>query len=174
MIIGTDIRRSDVANKRFAYISGALSDMTEEERVVLRALYERLAEACRTYGLDAYVPHLVSDPAKAPDLTPKDVDRLDREAVTSSCLVIAYVGRASTGLGIEVEMAFHANRPVVILYEKERFEARRISRLIRGNPAVVEEISFYNVEEAIMELKVFLRRFSDKRREDTLPELLRV
>ena len=160
-------------HSRFAYISGALSDMTEEERTALRSFYESIARVCNDLHLHAYVPHLVSDPAKNADLSPHDVDALDREAVTRSALVIAYVGRPSTGVGIEIEMAYHANKPVIILCEKQIVLSRRLSRLVRGSPAVIKEILFDDREEATVLLANFLRdAYLPTKRTDDRPKLL--
>jgi len=163
-----------MAFKRFVYISGALTSTTEEELAVLRSFYERLGEVCAESGLGAYIPHQVSDPLRAKSLTPRDVDRLDREAVTACCLVIAYVGRVSFGVGIEIEMAYHANKPVVLLCERETIDARRLSRLVRGNPAVAREIVFGHHASAIEQLRVFLADFCDAHRSAHVPALLRV
>jgi hypothetical protein len=159
----------------FAYISGPLTDMSEERRAELRAFYERLAAVCERVGLAAYVPHRVSDPKLAASLTPEEVDALDREAVTRACLIIAYVGEASTGVGIEVEIAHHAARPVWLLFEDARAKDRRISRLVRGNPAVENQpqIRFQDADDACDQLEDCLRTFCARMTEPSRPELLR-
>ncbi|HUD11501.1 MAG TPA: hypothetical protein VMS08_03750, partial [Candidatus Saccharimonadia bacterium] len=83
------------------YIAGALTDMPEPRRAMLREFYESLAVICEDFGFAPYLPHQHSDPALMTELTPNRVDRIDRLAVTSSYLVLAYVGVASTGIGIE-------------------------------------------------------------------------
>lgn len=160
--------------KKYAYISGALTNMSDEARATLRDFYEKLAGICREFGLGAYVPHLVSDPKLAAHLTPQEVDDLDREAVMGSCLLVAYVGVASLGVGIEIEMAYHAHKPVVLLCEKETVDARKLSRLVRGNRMVMEEVLFRDLTEAEEKFRVFLRTFCAAHRDPKIPQHLRV
>jgi hypothetical protein len=102
-------------------------------------------------------------------LTPKDIDRIDRLAVTQAYLMVAYVGVASSGVGIELELAHHADKPAVILYERTKLEERRISRLVRGNPAVIAEISFADFDDALAQLETFLVRFREQIAAEKLP-----
>ncbi|HWQ99370.1 MAG TPA: XRE family transcriptional regulator [Candidatus Methylomirabilis sp.] len=163
-----------MSEKRMVYISGALSDMEDTERARLRMFYEWVGAVCEEYGFSAYLPHRFSDPALHRNKSPQDVDRIDRTAVTLSYLVIAYVGMPSLGVGIEIEMAFHAYKPVVLLFEKERMDQRRVSRLVRGNPSVWHEIPFTDHEDAIRQLKEFLPAFLADVREQSLPPPLSV
>ena len=90
------------------------------------------------------------------NLTPQEVDHLDRTAVLNSALVIAYIGRPALGPGIEIEIARAAKIPVVVIYEADRLSQKKVSRLARGNPAVVKEISFANKNDAERQLREFL------------------
>ena len=144
-----------MATSPYVYISGALTDMEEEQRATLRAFYEALGAKCHHAGFDAHIPHLVSDPVKAANLTPKQVDEIDRAAVYGSCLVIAYVGVLSFGVGIEVEMARFAQTDVWLLCE----HSKRVSRLLLGNPAVTQVIRFHDFAEAVGETYLRLSRF---------------
>lgn len=157
------------AVQKTVYVSGALSDMTEEERARLRVFYEDIGKTCQEFGLEPYIPHLYGDPKLVAHLTPKDIDRIDRLAVTQSFLVVAYVGMPSLGVGIEVELAHHANTPVVIMFEKSKGEARRISRLVRGNPAVKHEIAFDDFGDALKQLREYLKHFRKAIEGENLP-----
>lgn len=163
-----------MSEKRMVYISGALSDMNDAERARLRTFYEWIAAVCEEHGFDSYLPHKFSDPVRHRDKTPQQVDILDRTAVTLSYLVIAYVGTPAFGVGIEIEMAFHANKPVVLLFEKERADQRRVSRLVRGNPSVWREIPFADHEDAIRQLKEYLPEFLKEMRDQEFPPPLSV
>jgi hypothetical protein len=158
--------------QKTVYVSGALSDMSEEERAKLRAFYDAIGDVCREFGLEPYCPHIYGDPKQVAHLTPKEIDRIDRLAVTQAYLVIAYVGVPSLGVGIEVELAHHADKPVVILFEKDKGEARRISRLVRGNPAVLDEIVFEDFSEALQKLRIFLTSFRKRISSEQLPRPL--
>ena len=158
---------------KMVYISGALTDMPEEQRVVLRRFYTDLGRVCKEFGFVVYLPHIYGDPKLVAHKTPKQIDEIDRLAVTLSCLVIAYVGVPSIGVGIEIEMANHANKPVILLFEKEKMEARRISRLVRGNVAVREEVAFTDFDHAVARLRMILAQFKNPDRNGHLPPPLR-
>src|SRR5213592_610748 len=119
-----------------AYISGALTALDDAPRTKL--FYEVLAEIAEAAGLRAYLPHRVSDPVAAAHLDPRAVYEIDRAHVTSASVVVAYAGIPSFGVGIEVELAREHAVPVIVVAERDR----PISRLLLGNPAVVEVVKF--------------------------------
>jgi hypothetical protein len=123
-----------------AYISGALTALDDAPRTKL--FYEVLAEIAEAAGLRAYLPHRVSDPVAAAHLDPRTVYEIDRAHVTSAAVVIAYAGIPSFGVGIEVELAREHAVPVIIVAERDR----PISRLLLGNPAVVEVVKFADLD----------------------------
>jgi nucleoside 2-deoxyribosyltransferase len=160
-------------SKRMVYISGALTDMSEGERQKRREFYEALGKICEEFGFIVYLPHVYGDPQLMPDLTPAEINRQDRLAVTLSRLVVAYVGVSSIGVGIEIELAYHSEKPVILLYEKEKLEKRLISRLVRGNPAVIRQIVFENYEDALSQFREFFARWVEVNVESSLPEILK-
>jgi hypothetical protein len=123
-----------------AYISGALTALDDAPRTKL--FYELLAEIAEAAGLRAYLPHRVSDPVTAAHLDPRAVYEIDRAHVTGAAVLIAYAGIPSFGVGIEVELAREHAVPVIIVAERDR----PISRLLLGNPAVVEVVKFADLE----------------------------
>ncbi len=144
---------------KLVYVSGALSDVPENIRQKYLDFYESIGRMIESLGLVPYVPHQNTDPVRHKDVTPKQVDLIDRIAVTSAILVVAVADNPSLGVGIEVEMAYHANKPVVLLCHRERLEQRRISRLVRGNPGVLHEIVYESQDGALAELKAFILFF---------------
>ncbi|MDQ2912865.1 MAG: sigma-70 region 4 domain-containing protein [Chloroflexota bacterium] len=123
-----------------AYISGALTALEDAARTKL--FYEVLAEIAEAAGLRAYLPHRVSDPVAAAHVDPRAVYEIDRAHVTSAAVLIAYAGVPSFGVGIEVELAREHAVPVIIVAERDR----PISRLLLGNPAVVEVVKFADLD----------------------------
>src|SRR3989475_2753113 len=136
----------DEANERTAvtigeaYVSGALTALDDAPRTKL--FYELLAEIAEAARLRAYLPHRVTDPMAAANLDPRAVYEIDRGHVTSAVVLIAYAGIPSFGVGIEVELAREHGVPVVIVVERDR----PISRLLLGNPAVVEVVKFADLD----------------------------
>ena len=161
-----------MASNKLVYISGALSDVPDAIRLQYLAFYEAIGHAVESIGLTPYLPHQNTDPVRHKDVTPQQVDIIDRTAVTSAMLVVAVADNPSLGVGIEVEMAYHAAKPVVLLCHRERIAERRISRLIRGNPGVVHEIIYVNRSDALIELEAFIRSFLKRQAESVLPRAL--
>ena len=109
-----------------AYISGALLNAAQIDQS--RALYERLADACRQAGWDAYVPHQHADPVRDPHLSNLDVAERDLENVTAADVLVAYCGEPSLGVGAEVALALRAGKRVLVVAEADR----RVSRFLLG------------------------------------------
>ncbi|MBW4603255.1 MAG: nucleoside 2-deoxyribosyltransferase [Calothrix sp. FI2-JRJ7] len=130
-----------------AYISGALTDIKNPEEY--KQFYESIALLCEEISIEAYVPHLYTDPVNNPEFTPQEVFKNDKHQVSSSDLVIAYLGYPSFGVGMELAYAEARKIPIIILYEV----GKRISRFPRGIPTLVAEIRFHNYEDALSQLK---------------------
>jgi hypothetical protein len=138
-----------------AYVSGALTSLEDGART--RLFYELLAEVVESAGLRAYLPHRVTDPVTTPNLDPRAVYDIDRAHVTGSRVVVAYGGIPSFGVGIEVELAREHGIPVILVVERER----TVSRLLLGNPAVVEVVRFGDLGGLRRSLVAALERVRD-------------
>ena len=160
-------------NNCIVYISGALSDVPDAVRPSYLEFYEAIGRTAEAFGLTPYVPHKNTDPVRHKNVTPKQVDQIDRTAVTSAILIIAVADNPSLGVGIEVEMAYHGAKPVVLVCQRERLEQRRISRLIRGNPSVIGEIVYEGFDDALAQLRIFIPSFLAERANSILPSTLR-
>jgi hypothetical protein len=138
-----------------AYVSGALT--APEDGARTRLFYELLAEIVRSVGLRPYLPHRVTDPVAMTHLDPRAVYDIDRAHVTASRVVIAYAGIPSFGVGIEVEMAREHGIPVILVVERDR----TVSRLLLGNPAVVEVVRFADLDGLRRSLVAAIERVRD-------------
>jgi len=137
------------------YVSGALTGI--ENPMQVKAFYEAIGKLCEQVGFQAYVPHLKTDPINNPDISPSQVFDTDKHQVSTSQLVIAYLGTASFGVGMELAYAEINKIPIIILYEKGKI----ISRLVLGIPKI-EQIQFENYEDALIRLKVVLEQRQSK------------
>ncbi|MEK6206753.1 MAG: hypothetical protein AABM32_03850 [Chloroflexota bacterium] len=146
-----------------AYISGALTALEDAPRTKL--FYELLAEIAGAAGLRPYLPHRVTDPVAAAHLDPRAVYEIDRTHVTNAAVLIAYAGIPSFGVGIEVELAREHAVPVIIVAERDR----PISRLLLGNPAVVEVVKFADLDGLRRALAAALAAAGSLTREGTRP-----
>lgn len=149
---------------RRPYICYALTELSPKFREQAKAFYVRAGDTCaEIYGSEqrGFVPHEHYDPQKHKDFTPAQVDAAERRQVTqNTSLVIVIALEPSWGGGIEVEMARSAGVPIILICEKAKLEARLISRLLRGNPAVQEVIEFEDFDDAIQQLEEVLRQSS--------------
>jgi hypothetical protein len=145
---GTTVRTGE------AYVSGALT--APEDGARIRLFYELLAEVVESAGLRAYLPHRVSDPLATPHLDPRAVYDIDRAHVTAARVVVAYAGIPSFGVGIEVELAREHAVPVILVVERDR----TVSRLLLGNPAVVDVVRFADLDGLRRGLAASLERIA--------------
>lgn len=135
------------------YISGALTGI--QNPAAIKGFYEAIGSLCEEIGFQAYVPHLNTDPINNPDVTPRQVFEVDKHQVSTSDLVIAYLGYPSFGAGMELAYAETNSIPVILVYEKGKY----VSRFPRGIPTVVSEIQFNDYEDALIQLKRFLEQW---------------
>ena len=155
------------------YVSGALSDVPDTIRQQYLDFYEAIGRLVESLNLSPYIPHQNTDPVRHKDVTPKRVDFIDRTAVMSAMLVVAVVDNPSLGVGIEVEMAYHALKPVILICHKDRVVQRKISRLVRGNPSVIREIIYMDVDDALHQLEECIHSFLLERNDSILPQVLK-
>lgn len=133
------------------FFAGPLTNLKNPEST--KAFYRRLAETAHANGYDYFWAFLNgTDPVLNPDVSPQKVYQADITQLSHSDLMVAYMGEPSTGTGIEIEYANAHHIPVYILYEK----GKRISRMLRGCPAVKKEIVFTSHQDALKQLDTLL------------------
>jgi len=141
-----------------AYVCGPLTELPPETQASVKAFYSAIGDlAKRVTGVRAFVPHEHYDPIAHANFTPATIDAAERKQVCENTSLLIVVAIEPTwGGGIEVEMANQSGVPAVILASREKLEERRISRLLRGNPAVMEIIPYRSYAEAITKLEGWL------------------
>jgi hypothetical protein len=117
------------------YVAGALTNL-KEENLDLKKVYEEIKTFLEEKGMSAYVPHLNTDPVKAPEILPQVVWEINVHAISKSDLVIAFVGIPSLGVGAELEIARVSNKDIVLW----SFEGQKVTRMAFGNPKVIKHI----------------------------------
>jgi 2'-deoxynucleoside 5'-phosphate N-hydrolase len=131
------------------YIAGALTHAGEKQKKI----YEKIAEICESVCDDVYVPHLGgTDPVKHPDVTPQDVWKKNHYIVSSSDLIVAYVGEPSLGVGAELEIAHHTGSDIILWW----FKGEKVSRMSRGNPSAKVQIEAEGEEDLYKKIKLVL------------------
>jgi nucleoside 2-deoxyribosyltransferase len=135
------------------FFAGPLTDLKDPKRT--KTFYRRLAGVAKSNGFDYFWAFLHgTDPVLNPNVQPTQVYQADIKQLSHSDLMVAYMGEPSTGTGIEIEYANTHAIPVYILYEK----GNRISRMLRGCPAVKKEIVFTSPEDALKQFDTLLSR----------------
>lgn len=133
------------------FFAGPLTNLINPDAV--KSFYVKLAQVAHDNGFEYFWAFLSgTDPVKNPDVTPKAVYEVDTQKLAESDIMVAYVGEPSTGTGIEIEFAKNHKIPVYLLYEKDK----RISRMLRGCPAVVGEIIYRDEADAIAQFDSLL------------------
>ncbi|MBW4446821.1 MAG: nucleoside 2-deoxyribosyltransferase [Spirirestis rafaelensis WJT71-NPBG6] len=135
------------------YISGALTGV--ENPSVIKTFYEAIGLLCEKIGFEAYVPHINTDPINHPNISPRQVFETDKHQVSTSDLVIAYLGFPAFGVGMELAYAESKGIPIILLYEKHK----RVSRFPRGIPTVFSEIEFSDYQDALTQLENVLKQW---------------
>jgi 2'-deoxynucleoside 5'-phosphate N-hydrolase len=132
---------------KYIYISGPLTGQTSA--FLLKAFYENIATVCSRNGFEPYLPHLASDPVQHAHLSADHVYSLDRSNVEQAHLVIAYVSTPATGVGQEIEIAHQHGIPVILMYET----GQAVSRMVRGSPAVIAEVTGLDRDQLLARLE---------------------
>ncbi|MGB7442812.1 MAG: XRE family transcriptional regulator [Coleofasciculaceae cyanobacterium] len=136
------------------YVSGALTGI--ENPLEVKAFYEAIGSLAQEIGFKVYIPHLNTDPLSNPEISPDQVFETDKNQVSRSDVVIAYLGCPSFGVGMELAYAEMNDIPLILLYER----GKNISRFPRGIPTVISEIQFITREDALAQLKIILEHWS--------------
>jgi len=140
-----------VTSEKVPYICGPLTELPPDQQEAVKGFYARLADLCQeVLGARAFVPHEHFDPIKHADIPSRQVDAGERRQVCELCSLLIVVAIApSWGGGIEVEMANRSDVPVIVLVPS----GKRVSRLLLGNPAVMNCIEYASNHEAMERLR---------------------
>lgn len=134
------------------FFAGPLTDLKDPEKT--KAFYVKLAHVAEAQGCDYFWAFLSgTDPIKNPDVPSGEVYKVDMMQLKNSDLMVAYVGEPSTGTGLEIEFAYNHDIPVYLLYEK----GKKISRMLRGCPAIKKELVFSDENDALSQFDRLLK-----------------
>lgn len=137
------------------FFAGPLTDLVNPRAT--KAFYVKLAEIAKHHGVDCFWAFMSgTDPINNPSVSPRKVYERDIAELEKSDWMVAYVGEPSTGTGLEIEHAYVKNIPVYLLYEK----GKKISRMLRGCPAVKKELIFENQSDALEQFGTLLKNIS--------------
>ncbi len=156
------------------FINGGLPKDPAQRRG-MQLLYNELGEIVLRNGFEPYISSFVNSPHKnRPYPEPSEIRKRQRRAVSQSSLAIIYTGIPFIDLGIDIELAFHASTPIIIIYENEvkATEKGRVSEPMLGHPGIIERVEFSTFREVQEEIKIFIAEFSEKLKKEKLPSPL--
>jgi len=135
------------ANGKVPYVCGPLTELPVEGQRAVKELYCKIADVCQSsLGVRAFVPHEHYDPVANADFTPWQVDEAERRQVCERTSVLIVIALApSWGGGIEVEMANRSGVAAVVYHPAEK----KVSRLLRGNPAVLGTYAYKDEDQML-------------------------
>jgi len=134
------------------YIAGALTGVEESKKKI----YTHIASVCQNAGFDPYVPHQWdTDPIKNPETSPESVWEKNQNQITSSELIIAYVGTPSLGVGAELEIARINNKKIILWW----YKGELVSRMALGNPGVTNKIEAEDENDLFNKIKDLLIKY---------------
>lgn len=137
------------------FFAGPLTDLRNP--VKTKAFYKKLAAVTDQNNVAYFWAFLNgTDPIANPNVPSGKVYEVDKMQLEQSNVMVAYVGEPSTGTGIEIEIAKNKGIPVYILYQK----GQRVSRMLRGCPAVKKEIVFENEEDGLAQFDALLKELT--------------
>jgi nucleoside 2-deoxyribosyltransferase len=131
------------------YISGPL--MAAKDLDSVKRLYNYIASICSEHSFSPYLPHKNTDPIIDSNISDCDVYEKDCIEMTSSSLVISYIGEPSLGVGAELSICISKNIPLITINQS----GQKISRFLKGmlnTSKNVQSIEYHNIDDLRTEL----------------------
>jgi len=136
-------RPSDTPLHLNAYLACALTGLDDSQRNLVFQLSDSISEICQKHGISLYEPRKHTDPVHNPDVNDVDVFRTDRERVLGSDLLIFLSHYPSTGAGQELDFAYNALLPIIIISKNDK----RVSRMVTGIPSFKVHLQYSEPED---------------------------
>jgi transcriptional regulator with XRE-family HTH domain len=144
-----------------AYLASALTGLDSTQKALVIHLSDLVNLVCRSVDIDLYEPRKKTDPVHNADVSNTDVFRIDRERVVRSDLLIHLCHFPSTGSGEELNFAYEALVPIILIIHGDQ----RVSRMITGIPGFKVEIRYnepeemrQSLEDRLQEIRPFLEQ----------------
>jgi transcriptional regulator with XRE-family HTH domain len=131
-----------------AYLACALTGLSPERRQLVFQLSDDITTICKEYDITVYEPRKKTDPVHHPEVPDTDVFRIDRQRVLSSDLLILLTHYASFGAGEELDFAYSALVPILMISHSEN----PVSRMVTGVPSFKLQIMYSEPEDLRREL----------------------
>lgn len=135
------------------FFAGPLTNLVDP--VTTKNFYTKMSVVAKNTGFDSFWAFKSgTDPVKDPGVDPEYIYYKDLSELEESNLMIAYIGEPSAGTGQELEYAREHNIPIILVYPK----SQHVSRMVIGNPAVIDTIAYDSEEGALEKLQDILKK----------------
>lgn len=131
-----------------AYLACALTGLDSQQYQYISLLSDTINSICAAQGIELYEPRKVTDPSHHPEVDASDVFRIDRDRVVTSDLLVVLSHHPSFGAGQELDFAYNAMVPIIVIVPSDR----KLSRMVSGIPGLVIQISYTEPEQLRGEL----------------------
>ena len=129
-----------------AYFASALTDLTKEQKLEIKALDEKVDDICQKYArypVYLYRPRITPTSPDNPAMLPTQVYDIDRRHVATADLFILGAIFPSLGAGMEFQIALESCSSVILIKKK----GERISRMVLGCPAQIQIVEYERLED---------------------------
>jgi len=134
------------------YLACALSGLNPEQRQLMFQLSDVVSTVCAEHRINLYEPRKKTDPVHHAEVSDAEVFKIDRERVLRSDLLIHLCHYPSTGSGEELDFAYNALVPLILISHSDS----RVSRMITGIPAFKLHICYTEPEDLRSQLATSL------------------
>lgn len=136
-------RPSDAPLPLQAYLASALTGLDKDQRSLIFQISDAISLICRKHGIDLYEPRKKTDPVHHAHVEDMEVFKTDRERVLESDLLIFLSHYPSTGAGQELDFAYSALLPIILISRS----GDKVSRMVTGMPNLKVHLQYEEPEE---------------------------
>lgn len=126
-----------------AYLASALTGLNVDERQLVFQLSDTLALIAKRHKIEVYEPRKSTDPVHHAEVSDSEVFRIDRERVLTSDLLIVLCHYPSFGAGEELDFAFSALVPTILIIHSDH----SASRMVTGVPTLQIHLQYTEPED---------------------------
>ncbi|MFA5349571.1 MAG: hypothetical protein WC309_04395 [Candidatus Paceibacterota bacterium] len=135
-----------------AYIAGSLTDLQGNYEKMM-AFYRQIEDVCKKNNITPYLPH-----GNLNDASPEKIYQECYKNLEEVNILIAYIGKPSTGTGMEIVWANKMEKTIILIGEKEVFKRKYMQLGIPGTWLIPYETR----EEGLSLLDKVLGKLAEK------------
>jgi transcriptional regulator with XRE-family HTH domain len=140
-----------------AYFASALTELTDEQKLEIKALDEKIDAICQSYTrypVYLYRPRITPTSPENPNMPAPQVYDIDRRHVATADLFILGAIFPSFGAGMELQLALDSCSSVILIKKT----GQRVSRMVVGCPAQVQIVEYSELAHLDIRIKQAIDR----------------